>query len=89
MKFNNGEWFNVNEIKDGVWFICDKTGANCFLVEGETKSLLIDTGWGLANLGELVGLITSLPVDVVFTHGHPDHVNGSLPIFRSLHKIGR
>jgi len=77
MDFNKIGWFNVNEIKDGVWFISDKTGVNCFLVEGETRSLLIDTGWGLANLSELVGSITSLPVQVVFTHGHPDHVNGA------------
>jgi hydroxyacylglutathione hydrolase len=77
MGFKNSEWFNLNEIKDGVWFISDKTGANCYLVEGETKSLLIDTGWGLGNIGELVESITSLPVSVVFTHGHPDHVNGA------------
>jgi glyoxylase-like metal-dependent hydrolase (beta-lactamase superfamily II) len=77
MNFNNNEWFNVNEFKDGVWFISDKTGVNCFLVEGDTTSLLIDTGWGLANIGELVGSLTSLPVNVVFTHGHPDHVNGA------------
>ena len=77
MSFKNSEWFNLNEIKDGVWFISDKTGANCYLVEGETKSILIDTGWGLANLSDLVGSITSLPINVVFTHGHPDHVNGA------------
>jgi hydroxyacylglutathione hydrolase len=77
MGFKNSEWFNLNEIKDGVWFISDKTGANCYLVEGETKSLLIDTGWGLGNLSELVESITSLPLNVVFTHGHPDHVNGA------------
>lgn len=74
MGFKNSEWFNLNEIKDGVWFISDKTGANCYLVGGETKSLLIDTGWGLGNLNELVESITSLPLNVVFTHGHPDHV---------------
>jgi hydroxyacylglutathione hydrolase len=84
MGFKNSEWFNLNEIKDGVWFISDKTGANCYLVEGETKSLLIDTGWGLGNLDELVESITSLPLSVVFTHGHPDHVNGAFQ-FRDLY----
>lgn len=77
MNIKNSEWFNLNEIKDGVWFISDKTGANCYLIEGETYSLLIDTGWGLGNLKELVDSIISLPVKVVFTHGHPDHVNGA------------
>ena len=77
MGINNSEWFNLNEIKDGVWFISDNTGANCYLVEGENYSLLIDSGWGLGNLKALVESIISLPVKVVFTHGHPDHVNGA------------
>ena len=73
----NNSWFVLNEITDGIWFISDKTGVNCYLVDGETKSLLIDTGWGLGNLAELIHSITSLPIEVVFTHGHPDHVNGA------------
>ncbi len=73
---NNG-WFNLREIISGVWGISDKTGANCYLIEGNAESLLIDTGWGLGNLHELVQSLTSLPVKVVFTHGHPDHVNGA------------
>ena len=77
MSFENEDWFNLKEINDGIWAISDKTGANCYLVEGKTKSLLIDTGWGLGNLAELVQSLTSLPVNVVFTHGHPDHVNGA------------
>jgi len=77
MGFEDEGWFNLNEINDGVWAISDITSANCYLIEGKTKSLLIDTGWGLGNLAELVQSLTSLPVEVVFTHGHPDHVNGA------------
>ncbi len=76
MDENNG-WFNLKEIDDRVWIIRDKTGVNSYLIEGKTESLLIDTGWGLGNLAELVQSITSLPVKAVFTHGHPDHVNGA------------
>ncbi len=77
MGLEDGEWFNLKKINSGVWAISDKTSANCYLVEGETNSVLIDTGWGLGNLAELVQSLTSLPVSVVFTHGHPDHVNGA------------
>jgi hydroxyacylglutathione hydrolase len=84
MDLKKDEWFNLNEIKDGIWAINDKTGVNCYLIEGETRSLLIDTGWGLGNLNELVKSLTSLPVEVVFTHGHPDHVNGAFQ-FSNLH----
>ncbi len=69
--------FNVKKIVPKTWVIHDKTGVACYLIEGEEKALLIDTCWGLGNLAELVQSITSLPVKVVITHGHPDHVCGA------------
>lgn len=71
------DWFKVKKIADKTWVIRDKTQVACYLVEGEEKALLIDTCWGLGNLAELVQSITSLPLKVVFTHGHPDHVCGA------------
>lgn len=70
-------WFKVKQVADKTWAIRDKTHVACYLVEGEEKALLIDTCWGLGNLAELVQSITSLPLKVVFTHGHPDHVCGA------------
>ncbi|WP_424356112.1 MBL fold metallo-hydrolase [Methanobacterium sp. MBAC-LM] len=71
------DWFKVKKVADKTWAIHDKTQVVCYLVEGEEKALLIDTCWGLGNLEELVQSITSLPVKVVITHGHPDHVCGA------------
>ena len=71
------DWFKVKKIADKIWAIRDKTQVACYLVEGEKKALLIDTCWGLGNLAELVQSITSLPIKVVITHGHPDHVCGA------------
>lgn len=71
------DWFKVKKIADKTWAIRDKTQVACYLVEGEEKSLLIDTCWGLGDLAGLVRSITSLPLKVVFTHGHPDHVCGA------------
>lgn len=70
-------WFEVKKIADKTWAIHDKTQVVSYLVEGDKKALLIDTGWGLGNLAELVQSITSLPITVVITHGHPDHVCGA------------
>jgi hydroxyacylglutathione hydrolase len=78
------DWFNVKQVADKVWAIQDNTHVTSYLVECEEKTLLIDTGWGLGNLAELVQSITSLPVTVVFTHGHPDHVCGAFQ-FSDLH----
>ena len=48
-----------------------------YLLEGEEKALLIDTGWGAGNLREFVEKLTSKPVLVTNTHGHLDHSGGN------------
>jgi hydroxyacylglutathione hydrolase len=55
----------------------DEAGiANCYLLLGEKKALLIDSGDGVGNLLECVNQLTSLPIDVVLTHRHCDHGGG-------------
>jgi hydroxyacylglutathione hydrolase len=71
------DWFTVKEIAQKVWRIDDHGGDNMYLVEGDQKALLIDTGTGVADLTTLIKSITNLPVIVVNTHGHPDHVGGN------------
>ncbi|MBN2012430.1 MBL fold metallo-hydrolase [candidate division KSB1 bacterium] len=80
--FNNpaaqtAPWFVVKQVADEVWRIDDHGGANTYLVVGDDKALLIDTGNGVADLVSEVKSITNLPVIVVNTHGHPDHVGGN------------
>lgn len=60
------------------------------LLAGEKKALLIDTGLGLGNLKEQVERLTSLPVEVVNTHGHIDHTgcNADFPV-RHIHQAER
>ena len=48
-----------------------------YLLEGEEKALLIDTGWGAGNLRTFVEKLTSKPVLVTNTHGHLDHSGGN------------
>lgn len=52
-------------------------GERCWLVRGEKKAALIDTGCGGRGLRELAGSLTSLPVQVLLTHGHRDHIGGA------------
>lgn len=70
-------WFETKQIAAEVWCINDHGQANIYLVEGAEKALLIDTGLGKADLATCVKTITRLPVTVVNTHGHPDHVGGN------------
>ena len=47
-----------------------------FIFGGEKKAVLIDTGLGIGNIREVVDSLTSLPVMVMTTHVHWDHIGG-------------
>jgi len=72
-----GTWFKATQVADKVWVIDDHGNDNMYLVEGKSKALLIDTGIGMGDLAKFVHTLTSLPVTVVNTHGHPDHAGGN------------
>lgn len=48
-----------------------------YLLVGEEKALLIDTGYGFTDIPAAIKQITSLPLIVVNTHGHLDHTHGN------------
>ena len=48
-----------------------------YLLEGEERALLIDTGYGFGELGEYCASLTDKPVIAAVTHGHFDHVLGN------------
>lgn len=47
-----------------------------FLVIGEERALLFDAGFADSGVLETVRALTDLPIDVVMTHGDPDHSGG-------------
>jgi glyoxylase-like metal-dependent hydrolase (beta-lactamase superfamily II) len=47
------------------------------LIIGSQRAALIDTGLGLADLRKFVAQFTALPVIVLSTHGHLDHVGAN------------
>ncbi len=48
-----------------------------YFIEGEDKNLLVDTGYGFGDLKSFVDGLSDKPYDVVLSHGHIDHANGS------------
>ncbi|MBP3372684.1 MAG: MBL fold metallo-hydrolase [Clostridia bacterium] len=68
--------FRAWQIDPGTWCL-DTLVANSFLLIGEEKAMLVDTGMSRNNLKEFVSTITDLPVFVVNTHGHFDHTGGN------------
>lgn len=73
----HNEFYNINEIKEGVYHISDLNGICCTLIVGKEKALLFDTGYGIGDLKQVVKSITELPIIVVNSHGHLDHMGGN------------
>lgn len=66
------------KITDNTWVISFMNGSQyMYLLEGDEKALLIDTGFGAGNLREFVERLTSKEIIVVNTHFHPDHSAGN------------
>jgi len=73
----DSQWFTANELYANVWQISDHGADNIYLVEGRDSSLLIDTGLGGADLASYIRKLTSKPLIVLNTHGHPDHAGSN------------
>lgn len=67
------EYFYTRKIFDGITCIEDISVTKMYLIEGNERALLIDTGIGFRGLKEKVETLTKLPYDIVLTHGHGDH----------------
>ena len=50
-----------------------------YLVEGNSRALLIDAGARIPGLDQIVAKITTKPVTMMLTHAHGDHVGGVGP----------
>jgi glyoxylase-like metal-dependent hydrolase (beta-lactamase superfamily II) len=70
-------WFTAEEVAPNTWRIDDHGIANVYLVIGTQRALLVDTGAGAADLRGFAQSLTALPLSVINTHGHPDHVGAN------------
>lgn len=71
----------IIQIGDGIYQIkyywLGMANVYMFLVVGEEKALLIDTGYSTTHALDYVRRVTDKPVTVVCTHGHYDHIGGN------------
>ena len=61
----------------GIFHITDEMGVSFTLITGRDQALLIDVGYGTEDVSAYVKTLTVLPVSVLLTHGHHDHVLGA------------
>jgi glyoxylase-like metal-dependent hydrolase (beta-lactamase superfamily II) len=71
------EWFRVRQVDSGIWLIAEPPHVNTWLVAGSERAALLDTGMGVAPIRPLAEAIARVPVTVVNTHSHFDHVGGN------------
>ena len=68
---------NIKQLLPHLYLIDDAGESTCYVLCGKEKALIIDSANGQENLKAIVRTLTDLPLMVVNTHGHVDHVCGN------------
>lgn len=73
-------WFEVYRVAPQVFAIYEPHQAEeaiSYLIVGEKQALLFDTGMGISDIHKVVSGLTQLPIIVLNSHTHNDHVGGN------------
>lgn len=82
-------WFDVRPLSDGVFLIAEPGHVNNFLVVGDDRAVLLDTGLGVANIRTVAEGLAGKPLSVVNSHYHFDHSGGNRHFEEiAIHRIG-
>ncbi len=73
------DWFEVYRVADDVYAIYEPFQFQeiiSYLIVGSHTALLFDSGMGIGRMRDVTAELTSLPVRVLASHSHLDHVGG-------------
>jgi glyoxylase-like metal-dependent hydrolase (beta-lactamase superfamily II) len=73
-------WFEVYKPAKDVFAIYEPRQAEetiGYLILGEKRALLFDTGMGISDIKKVTAELTKLPIVVLNSHTHDDHVGGN------------
>jgi glyoxylase-like metal-dependent hydrolase (beta-lactamase superfamily II) len=68
----------VKEIAPNTWLFDENGGINLYLIAGDSRAVLIDTGFDGGWLPDTVASLTDKPVMLVHSHAHGDHTGGDM-----------
>ncbi len=77
---NADPWFEVYKVAPDTFAIYEPHQAEeviSYLILGKQKALLFDTGMGISDIRKVTREITPLPIIVLNSHTHDDHVGGN------------
>lgn len=71
--------FEVEKVTERIYriimpYVC------VYLIIGNDRAILIDAGFGYGDLKAVVESITDLPVTLLLSHAHTDHIGGCEPV---------
>lgn len=69
--------FPYKEIAPNTFEIGEFDCGSIFLLAGDEKAMLIDTGTGIGDLKGFIEKLTDKPLMICYTHNHMDHVGGA------------
>lgn len=73
-------WFTVKKLHSNVWGIAE-FGHNekviSYLFVGKNRAILFDTGMGIGDIKKEIKKLTNLPIFVVNSHCHFDHIGSN------------
>lgn len=75
--------FRIERLGDGIVRIRDIMDVGMYLIEGDKRAALIDTGFGIGDVSSILRMLTDKPIEVYLTHGHVDHGGG----IYAFHKV--
>jgi glyoxylase-like metal-dependent hydrolase (beta-lactamase superfamily II) len=73
-------WFEIYRIRPGVFALYEPKQFEeviSYLIVGQKRAVLFDTGLGVGKVSAVVARLTMLPVTVINSHTHFDHVGGN------------
>jgi len=76
----SSDWFLVYKLENDVFAIYEPRQWQeviSYLILGKEKALLFDTGNGIGKISGVVNELTSLPVLILNSHTHFDHIGGN------------
>jgi glyoxylase-like metal-dependent hydrolase (beta-lactamase superfamily II) len=74
------EWFKIYAVAPDVYAINEprqEEQVTSFLIVGSKRAVLFDSGLGIGRISDVVRKLTALPVTVLNSHTHFDHVGGN------------